>query len=63
MSDLHTWEEVYSSRASIGGFADVINRFSVPGGWIYIHANMQKRWFFPDKWTISTVFVPDPERR
>jgi hypothetical protein len=57
MAELHSWEEVYSSRP-IDGIATLVNRLTVPGGWIYIHTIMRSRTFGLDDVHISTVFVP-----
>jgi hypothetical protein len=59
MIKLHSWEEVYSSRP-IDGTSTLINRFCVPGGWIYVHTIMRSRLFRRHEVHISTVYVPDP---
>ena len=63
MTDLHKWEEVYSTKRAIGGFATIVSRFGVPGGWIYIQANMRFRWFRRDEVFYTSVFVPDLAQR
>jgi hypothetical protein len=34
MSELHTWEEVYSNTERSLGVATLVHRFRVPGGWV-----------------------------
>ncbi len=58
MTKLHSWEEVFSARP-IDGISTLVNRFSVPGGWIYVHTIMRSRLIRSDEVHISTVFVPD----
>jgi hypothetical protein len=54
------WEEVSSTRA-VGGFATIVNRMSVPGGWMYVHTVMRIRTWGRDDIYMSSIFVPDPE--
>jgi hypothetical protein len=61
MDDEPHWETVYE-RTHRGHNAVLVHRFSVPGGWVYVHTLMIFHWFRPDDVHISTVFVPDPYR-
>jgi hypothetical protein len=53
------WEEVHSG--ALGGFATLVHRMSVPGGWIYFNSVIRTRFFGRDQFFGSTVFVPDPK--
>ena len=59
MAKMHSWEEVFSDRP-VDGISTLVNRFVVPGGWIYVHTIMRSRTFGRDEVHVSTVFVPDP---
>ncbi len=61
MAELHSWEEVYSSGRAVGGFVTLVNRFTVPGGWIYVHTVMRSRTFGRDDVFTSSAFVPSPQ--
>jgi hypothetical protein len=63
MAGLHSWEEVYSTGRAIDGIVPLVNRFTVPGGWIYVHTIMRSRIFGRDDVFTSTVFVPTPVER
>lgn len=63
MTDMHAWEEVYSTKRAVGGFATIISRFRVPGGWIYVHTVMRFHWFRRDEIYVSSNFVPDPSEQ
>jgi hypothetical protein len=60
MSKLHNWEEVYNSHVR-GESATLVNRMTVPGGWIYVHTLMRFHSFRRDEVFTSSVFVPDPD--
>jgi hypothetical protein len=54
----HTWEEV-SNEHIRGENATLVNRMSVPGGWMYVHTFIKFHGFCRDEIHISTVFVPE----
>ena len=54
------FEEVFRQSAS-GGFATIVNRMSVPGGWMYTHTVMRTRFWGHDNIYMQSIFVPDPE--
>jgi hypothetical protein len=56
------WEEVFKNHIR-GENATLVNRMSVPGGWMYVYTFMKFHSFTRDEIHISTVFVPDPEQR
>ncbi len=62
MSKLHDWEEVHKSHMR-GENATLVNRMTVPGGWMYVHTFMKFHSWGRDEIHISSVFVPDPEVR
>jgi hypothetical protein len=53
-------EEVHRTPRAIGGYANIVNRMNVPGGWLYVHTLTQFRTFGGADHYVSTVFVPDP---
>jgi hypothetical protein len=55
------WEEVSNSGRAVGGFVTIVNRMSVPGGWLYIHSLMRIRTWGRDDIYITSAFVPDRE--
>jgi hypothetical protein len=62
MSKLHGWEEVHREHLR-GHSATIVNRMSVPGGWIYVHTFMKFHSLTRDEIHTSSVFVPDPDAR
>jgi hypothetical protein len=59
MDEKPKWEEVYKDHIR-GENATLVNRMSVPGGWLYVHTFIKFHAFRRDEIHISTVFVPDP---
>jgi hypothetical protein len=61
MAELHSWEQVYSTPRAIDGISQMVYRFSVPGGWIYVNTIMRSRTFGRDDLFTSSTFVPTPQ--
>jgi hypothetical protein len=53
---LHALEEVYKDHV-VGQYDETIQRFRVPGGWIYSHTVI--RFGSSDKSYVADTFVPD----
>jgi hypothetical protein len=56
-----TWEEVHFTPRAVGGFSTIVNRMSVPGGWIYYSQLIRQRTWGNDDIFHTAVFVPDPQ--
>lgn len=55
----HEWEDVGPVQHG-GGFATVVHRMKVPGGYLYHCAVMHSGWFRRTKVHTSMAFVPTP---
>jgi hypothetical protein len=61
MAKEHQWEELQAERPT-DGYATLLHRMSVPGGYIYKDTTMYLRGLFGPKFTTSLAFVPDPPK-
>jgi hypothetical protein len=61
MSQEPRWEEVFRTPRAVRGLATIVNRMSVPGGWMYVHTVMRIRTWGRDDIYTSSIFVPDPK--
>lgn len=53
-----TWEEVHKD-GPVDGYACLVHRMRVPGGYIYKDTTMYLRGLLAPKFSTSMVFVPD----
>jgi hypothetical protein len=58
MPSEHRWEEI-SKDGPIDGYASIVHRMRVAGGYIYKDTTMYLRGLLGPKFTTSLVFVPD----
>ena len=61
MAEEHQWEELQAERPT-SGYATLLHRMRVPGGYVYKDTTMYLSGLFGPKFTTSLVFVPDPPK-
>jgi hypothetical protein len=61
MAKEYQWEELQTERPT-SGYATLLHRMRVPGGYVYKDTTMYLRGLFGPKFTTSLVFVPDPSK-